>query len=151
MSNPIGTLCIDAPQVQDCRADSALVEGECCFHTLCEASLAGIFIVQSGSIKYANPVLARMLGYGPGELLGVSPLALTHADDRDLIASRLWPAGERETNRYEARCLGRDGEVVHVEILSSRMEYEGSPAFFGTLLDITGRKCGSRDGGPPAV
>ncbi len=140
MSNPIGTLCMDAPQVEDCRADSALAESECCFHTLCEASLAGIFIVQNGSIKYANPVLARMLGYGLGELLGVTPLGLTHADDRDLIASRLRSADELETSRYEARCLRKDGEVVHVEILSSRMEYEGSPAFFGTLLDITGRK-----------
>jgi PAS domain S-box-containing protein len=66
------------------RAETALEEGESRFRALCEASLAGIYIVQDGRIRYANPALARMLACTPGELNGVSPLACIHPEDRSI-------------------------------------------------------------------
>ena len=70
-------------------ADAAVEESENRFRTLCESSLAGIYIVQDGCIKYANPALARILGHEPDELNGVSPLAFFHADDQAIVAEHM--------------------------------------------------------------
>jgi formate hydrogenlyase transcriptional activator len=124
------------------RVDSALKESESRFRTLCEASLAGIYIVQGGSIKYANPALARILGREPDELNGASPLAFFYPDDRAIAeeSMRRRLSGEVETSQYEARCVGKDGEILYVEVLGSRIDYGGGPALIGTILDITDRK-----------
>ena len=55
---------------------------ECHFRILCERSLAGIYIVQDGCIKYANPAVAQILGCEPEKLNGASPLDFVHPDDR---------------------------------------------------------------------
>lgn len=133
----------EAPVIDDTQdADTALKESEGRFRTLCEASLAGIYILQDGRIRYANPALAQILAVGPEQLIGTSPLAFVHPDDRALVEEhwrrRLNGAGE--TSRYEARCVRKDGEITHVEVLGSRIEYGGNPALIGTVLDISDRK-----------
>lgn len=126
----------------DQPAAIALQQSESRFRSLCESSLAGVYIVQDGRITYANPALARILGRPPDELYGASPLAFFHPEDRalaqDSVRRRL--DGEVQEARYEARCLRKDGEVVHVEVLGLRVNYGGAPALIGNVLDITDRK-----------
>jgi len=124
------------------RVDTALQESESRFRALCEASLAGIYIVQDGLIRYANPALARMLGREPDELNGVCLLAMVLPEDRALVQEHMRRRlnREAETSRYEARCLRKDGTVVPVEVLGSRIDYDGGSALIGTLLDISDRK-----------
>lgn len=126
----------------DQPAAIALQQSESRFRSLCESSLAGVYIVQDGRITYANPALARILGRPPDELYGASPLAFFHPEDRalaqDSVRRRL--DGEVQEARYEARCLRKDGEVVHVEVLGVRVDYGGALALIGTVLDVTDRK-----------
>jgi PAS domain S-box-containing protein len=118
-------------------AQAALKESEKGFRTLCEASLAGIYIIQNGCIKYANPALAGALAYQPEELHGISWSVLVHPDDRPVVEEhhRRRLTGEWQASRYEMRCVRKDGEVIHVDVLGSRIEYAGSPALIGTMLE----------------
>lgn len=120
----------------------ALSESESRFKALCEASLAGICIVQDGSIRYANPALARMWGGTSDQLSRLSPLTFVHPDDRGLVEEsiRRRLEGEDETSHYEVRCCRKDGKIIEVEVLGSRIEYENRPAIIATLLDISERK-----------
>lgn len=124
------------------KPDAVLKESEGRFRALCEASLAGIYIVQDGCFTYANAALARILARDPDELRGVSPLAFVHPDDRSLVDEnvRRRLSGELEATRYEARLVRGDGRIVHVEVLGSRIDLGAAPALIGTMLDITDRK-----------
>jgi formate hydrogenlyase transcriptional activator len=124
------------------RASVALKESESRFRALCEASLAGIYIIQNGRIKYANTALGQMLACEPDELDGISPLVCIHPGDRAIVEEnmRRRQQGEVETTQYEARFVRKDGKVVHVEVLGSRIDYDGEPALIGTLVDISDRK-----------
>ena len=120
----------------------SLMEFENRFRTLCAASLAGVYIVQDGRIKYANAAFAQMLASEPDELNGSPFLAFVHPDDRARVAERgrRRLSGEETTSRYEARCVRKDGKIVHVEVLGSRVDYGGTPALIGTILDVSDQK-----------
>ena len=124
------------------RARIAWTESETCFRILCERSLAGIYIVQDGCIKYANPAVAQILGREPQMLTGASPLAFVHPADRATVEEHMRRRliGEEETSRYEARYVRADGDTVYVEVLGSRLDYGGRPALMGTMVDVTARK-----------
>lgn len=142
MSNTADVRVIHSARDERKRADTALRESEGRFRALCEASLAGIYIVQQGRIKYANPALARIVARDLDGLHETSPLSFVHPDDRALVEEsfRRRLSGEAETSRYEARCVRKDGKIVHVEVLGSRIAYDGNPALIGTIIDISERK-----------
>lgn len=123
-------------------AEMILKESESCFRSLCERSLAGIYIIQDGCFQYVNRAVTQMLDREPDELLGVPPLSLVHPDDRALVQEcmRVRLCGEAETSRYETRYLRRDGTAVPVEVLGARADYRGRPALVGAMLDISDRK-----------
>ncbi|NLT23496.1 MAG: PAS domain S-box protein [Syntrophorhabdus sp.] len=124
------------------RADEALPESEQRFKDMSERSLVGMYILQDGVFKYANGMLARILGYEPDEMSG-KPV-------RDVILPEDWPtveqgmrkriSGELESLHYEFRVVTKDGEMRNVEVYSSRTVYGGRPAIIGTFLNITERK-----------
>ena len=54
------------------------------FRMLFERASSGIITVATaGHVVEANPAIERMLGYGPGELVGVRFETFTHPDDID--------------------------------------------------------------------
>jgi PAS domain S-box-containing protein len=124
------------------RADETLPESEQRFKDMSERSLVGMYILQDGVFKYANGMLARILGYEPDEMDG-KPV-------RDVILPEDWPAveqgmhkrisGELESLHYEFRVVTKAGQARSVEVYSSRTVYGGRPAIIGTFLDITERE-----------
>jgi len=104
------------------QAETASKESESCFRALCERSLAGIYLVQDGRLKYANAAMAELLGCAPEELCNVSPLDFIHPDDRALAQENMRRrlAGEAETSKYEVRYVRKDGNVSYVEELITR-------------------------------
>jgi PAS domain S-box-containing protein len=115
------------------------------YRTLVEHSLQGLAIVQEQRIVFANPALAEMTGYTVKALLSFSPQeirAAVHAEDRE----RMWRAlqdyqnGESPPARYEFRLIRRDGVACWVEVLTSRITYQGKPALQISYMDITERK-----------
>ena len=124
------------------RIDGSLWDNESQFRVLAEQSQAGIFIVQDERVKYANPAMARMLGYAPQELIGMDPFATIHPDDRDSMADRMRRrlGGDITPPESLVRGLRKNGETVHLAILGTLVENGNRPAIMGNVLDVTDRK-----------
>jgi PAS domain S-box-containing protein len=120
---------------------SSLTESENRFRALSENTLAGVFIVQNGVIRYANQSLARILGYSLEDLIGTQIEDIIHPDSYELVMENMRRRLEDDSSQiqYECRLIRKDGQVINVVVLGGRLIYEGKPAPMGTLLDITER------------
>jgi PAS domain S-box-containing protein len=124
------------------QVEAALRQSEASYRIVTEGSLAGVYVIQDGKFRYANPTLAQAFGYTPDELIDrLGPSDLVDPEDREritgVIKRRL--AGEGVPSRSYFKGLCKDGSVIHVEALSRQVEYQGRPAIMGTLLDVTER------------
>jgi len=69
------------------RVSAELRDSEERFRALSESSLTGIYLIQDGKFRYANPAMARMFGYTVEELVDrLGPLDLVYPDDRPIVA-----------------------------------------------------------------
>lgn len=112
------------------------------YQAFTEANLAGIYVLQDGVIRYANPALCRMLGYREDEIVGRMGVSeLIHPDDRarveENIRRRL--SDEPVGTRYLLRALRKDGSTLYCEVLARRITLDGHPAILGAVLDVTDR------------
>jgi diguanylate cyclase (GGDEF)-like protein/PAS domain S-box-containing protein len=85
------------------------------FRLLFERASVGIISVdQEGRAVEANPAVERMLGYAPGEMIGVSFSAFTHPEDVEVSdqSYREMVEDGRTSYQYEKRYVRRDGEVI---------------------------------------
>ncbi len=110
-----------------------------------EGSLAGVYIVQAGKFIYVNAAMAGVFGYSAEEMMSgrVAPQDLVHPDDLALVQENLRQrlAGEVDSLHYTFKGRRRDGASIYCEVLGNRVEYRGSSAVVGTLVDVTARKC----------
>jgi two-component system response regulator HydG len=109
------------------------------YRTLCEKSLAGLYVIQKGRFSYVNSMLSNILGYeGPEELIGKSFWELIHPDDRGLVKLGM---EEQETEVFSDRPIFRvfkkDGTILWVRMGESTTIYKGKPAIVGHLIDLT--------------
>jgi hypothetical protein len=125
------------------KAEDRLRESEFKFRSLAEKSLVGVYLIQKGVFKYANPKLAEIFGYSVDELINKKgPGDLTLPEDWPVVRKNLQKriSGKVESLRYEFRGVKKNGEIINLEVYGSRTMYRGRPAVVGTLLDITERK-----------
>ncbi len=124
------------------ETEQARRESESLFRGLVEQSMVGVYMIQDGRMRYANPRLAQFFGYRPEQIVDVPLDELVAADDlervREMIGRRV--AGEIEHAHYEFMARRRDGSLFPVEVFGTRVDYQGTPAVLGTLLDITQRR-----------
>lgn len=121
---------------------AALLESEGKFRDLSEKSLVGIYIIQNGLFTYVNPQFAKVFGYTREEIEGrLGPRQLSHPDDFDQVSRNIEKrlSGAIDSIDYSIRCLRKDGELIHVDLLGSRTQFGGEPAIIGTLVDTTAR------------
>jgi PAS domain S-box-containing protein len=123
-------------------AEEALHQSEEKYSRLVENSLTGIYIDQGGKIVFANRRFAEIYGYSREELAGMESWRLVHPEDRVLVSQirtkRL--KGEDAPSEYEARGLTKDGRIIWINRRNARIEYNGTPAVLGNVVDITKRK-----------
>ena len=109
------------------------------YRTLCEKSLAGLYVIQNGRFSYANSMLSNILGYeSPEELIGKSFWELIHPDDRGLV--KLGMEGEQTQGFPDQpifRVFKKDGTILWVRMEGSTTTYRGRPANVGHLIDLT--------------
>ena len=128
------------------RAQEALQHSEAQYRALVEQSLQGIVIVQALplSLVFANPAACEMLGLTVEELTTLTPQEieeLLHPDDRLDLLQRVADLGEENPPRAPsaARVFRKDGTMRWIEVLGWETEYDGSPAFQVSMMDVTER------------
>ncbi|HUK37800.1 MAG TPA: PAS domain S-box protein [Methanomicrobiales archaeon] len=124
------------------QMEAALRESEEMFRNPVERSSVGIFLVQDGTVKYANPRLAEMAGYFGESFTGMpfEPMILPEDLPKVREAMGRLTRGETLSEHLEFRAIEKDGAVREVEAYGSSMVFHGRPAIFGTIIDITDRK-----------
>ncbi len=129
------------------RAELALQESEVKYRSLLEQVTLGIVIVKGvpPRVLYVNPMMFKITGYTPDEILKFSekdmarlidPTELQHLFQR--FEDRL--DGKPTPQRYEIRLTRKDGKEIWVDFTASLIEYDGQPALQGTLIAITEKK-----------
>jgi PAS domain S-box-containing protein len=127
------------------KAEEALRASEERWRKLFENSSAGIALVTpDGRYVGANLALQKMLGYSEEELQTLSPLELTHEEDRVVSEAILAKSVEerRRDFRIEKRYRRKDNKVIWADLSSTLVPATGNAsAFFATVVvDITERK-----------
>ena len=120
---------------------SAPVEPE--YRRLVEQSVVGMYVLQDGRYRYANPRLAATLGYTQSEILALDSIAsIVALDDHALVFSRVRQTleGNEDGVPYTFHAIHKSGRPVEVEALEAAIELDGHPAIVGTLTDVTERR-----------
>lgn len=122
------------------QIEDALRDSEHRYRALVEGSIQGICVVQDETIQFANTAAAEILGYAsPDALIGQPSEALIvlhdHTQLQEYGAAR--ERAESAPPRYECQVVRRDGSHLALEILISRIEWNGRPASLATFLDRT--------------
>ncbi|MGD8752233.1 MAG: PAS domain S-box protein [Anaerolineales bacterium] len=125
------------------KAEEALSKSEERFRTITEGSLTGVYIIQDGQFRYVNPALAEVFGYSRADIIEKLEVTdLIHSDDQALVVENLRKrlTGEKKAMRYQFRGTRKDGDMIYCEVHGRLVQYQGSPAVIGTLMDISERK-----------
>jgi diguanylate cyclase (GGDEF)-like protein/PAS domain S-box-containing protein len=124
---------------------SKLAQANGGFRLLFERASVGIISVgPDGRAIDANPAIGRMLGYGPGELVGMTFTEFTHPEDLD-GSKRLYKEllnNERSSYQCEKRYIRKDGQViwVRVTVWSDASAAESAQVAIAMIEDITEAK-----------
>jgi len=115
------------------------------YHAIVDHSLQGLVIIQNMRVVFANEAMAKISGYAVEEMLSVPAEQLrdfVHPLDREMVwrshQARL--GGESLPEQYEFRVVRKDGTVRWLEIITSRVEYQGAPAIQAACIDATERR-----------
>jgi PAS domain S-box-containing protein len=124
------------------QVEETLRQNEQTYAELVENSQTGIYIDQDGRIRFANSRFAEIYGYPKEEVIGLESRRLVHPEDRDLTdeARKKRLQGEDAPIQYEARGLTKDGDTIWIRRRNTKIDYKGSPAILGNVVDITRQK-----------
>jgi len=128
------------------KAENKLKESESKFRTITEQLLMGIIILQDNVLKYVNEAVAKIGENTPQEIIGWSMndfTKLIHPDDLPFIIeqAKKKQAGETDVpTHYSCRIFTKSGKLKWVDVYSKSILYQGKPADFITLIDITDKK-----------
>ena len=104
-----------------------------------ENSLGGIYILQDGVFKLANPKLGEIFGCAAEALVGMPFWHLVRPDDMRCV-SKLDRKVDGPAPAYESRIQRKDGDQRWIEFRTVPIEYDGQRAVLGNIVDITERK-----------
>jgi signal transduction histidine kinase len=94
------------------------------FRNIVEKNQEGIAVVDAGgSIRFANPAFARMLGAPPGGVIG-----------------KLFPFPLEVGGIRDVEHPGPDGKPVPIEVSLAETQWEGGTAYLASLRDIRQRR-----------
>lgn len=124
------------------QAEQALRESEEKYRLIVENANDGIEITQNDRIIFCNTRFAEMLGYTVDELQNV-PFSqiFTEEATRELKRrQKLREAGKPGYHQYESTFWKKDGTIIDVAVNYEITDYNGRPATFAIIRDITEHK-----------
>ncbi len=126
------------------RAEDALRKREERFRSLVQnASDVTMILDADGAIRYTNPAVERILGFGLEKGAGTDAFARLHPDDADAVRSRFTQLLETPGGRLSAeyRMLDKTGSWRYFETLGTNLLHD--PSIGGIVVnahDVTERK-----------
>lgn len=126
--------------------ETVLRESEERYRMLTQSVLDGIVLhemlsgSQRGRFIDANEHACRMLGYTRAEMLQLSPLDVTAAEEQSAIPRLMHEAGQSGKVLFEIVLVRKDGRRIPVEIKANVIQFEGRPVALSVIRDITKRK-----------
>jgi two-component system sensor kinase FixL len=124
------------------RAQQALADSEAKFRVLAETVPTGILIYRGQDYLFVNQMMELITGYTREELTAMSFWEIVHPEMRELVRSRglARQAGVPVPLRYEIKILTKSGDTKWIDYSASLVNYEGSQAVLGAIIDVTNRK-----------
>jgi PAS domain S-box-containing protein len=124
------------------QVEKTLEESEARYSAVVNQANDGVVIIQDNICKYANKVLANMLGYTPEEVQDTPFINYVALESKSIVAGRVKArlAGEVVPPVYEASLLRKDGSIFDAELSAGVIQYQGKSADVGLVRDITERK-----------
>ena len=109
------------------------------FRALVENSVAGIYIIQEGKFSYINQRMADIFEYEREELIGKSPLELTHDDDKIKATVNIQKRlnGIEKSREYTFKGITKSKKIKYIHVFGNAINYEGKKAIIGSLIDET--------------
>ena len=139
---PIGFRGIVRDITERKEAEEALRESKEKYRLLVDYAHDGIFIAQSGLIKFQNPKAQEIFGCSTHELFETPFIDLVHPEDRRFLpkGEERRPKGEDIPSTYSLRIINKSGEELWVQINAVDIKWEGKPATLSFVSDITFEK-----------
>lgn len=104
-------------------------------------SPVSMYILEDSNFSYVNKHFCNLLGYDEEELLTgeVRLENIIHPSDLSTVKEsiRIRTEGNETDARYRVRVNRKDGELMYVEIHSTKSTRNGKTALFGTVFDVT--------------
>jgi PAS domain S-box-containing protein len=148
--HPLGsgvTVLIACEDITERRhSEAALRASEERWRAMVETAPIGIVTFGSEHRRYvtANKSFQQITGYTEDELRNLTPLEITHEDDRERLRKHVdrIVAGLQRRYRIEKRYRSKHGEIVWADISTFVVRAtDNTPAFLGAVaVDITDRK-----------
>ncbi len=107
-----------------------------------EKAIDAIFIIQEGSVKFANRRTRQIFGYTEAELKTLPVAELIHPKDRETVVSRHIKRlkGENLSDTDSFRVITKAGKEIWVQNAAVRVNWEGRPAILNFVGNITEKK-----------
>lgn len=124
------------------RAEQKIREEEAKFRGLVEQNVAGVAIVRGdGTVGYANPYFAGLIGCEPAALIGRPLLDIVPEGEQALAAQRLCSQFKADGGfvQIETKMRARDGGERDILVNASPGIFEDKPASIAVVMDITER------------
>lgn len=126
------------------EAETRLQDSEYKFRSIAEGAIQGFYVQHDFELVYANPALAKLLGYDStdallemGNIAGfLSPSVREELEQRN----RDRVAGLSPPPRYETRFLRKDGKEIWVELFVSQINWDNIPSVLVSVVDIDSQK-----------